>query len=96
MSSERIAYLDAQIFTVPLEGTAGELGPIVSDNPIRDPKSTDDGLDIFYCGLLTEFDHRGHFRPLGELVNADIEKPILSDGAGRRPHDVQPPHSKGP
>jgi hypothetical protein len=27
--------LDAKVFTVPLEGTAGELGPIVGDDPVR-------------------------------------------------------------
>jgi hypothetical protein len=32
----------AKIFAVLLECTAGELGPIVSDDPIRDPKPTDD------------------------------------------------------
>jgi hypothetical protein len=77
-----IAYLDAQVFTVPLEGTAGELGPIFDDNPVRDPKSTDDRFDKFHCGLLVDFDHGGHFRPLGELVDDDIEKSITSDSVG--------------
>jgi hypothetical protein len=76
MSNGRIAYLDAQIFIVPLEGTAGELGPVVGDNPVRDPKSADDGLDKFYYGLLVDFDHMGHFRPLDELINGDVEKPV--------------------
>jgi hypothetical protein len=96
MSNGRIAYLDAQIFIVPLEGTAGELGPVVDDNPVRDHKSVDDGLDKFYCGLLIDFDHMGRFRSLGEIVNGDVEKSVPSDGVGKRLHDVQPPHSERP
>jgi hypothetical protein len=96
MSNRRIANLDAKIFTVPLEGTTSKLGPIIGDDPILDPKSTYDGLDEFYCGLLVDFDHRGCFRPLGELVNGDIEKHVPSDDVGKWPHDVQPPHDEGP
>jgi hypothetical protein len=40
-----VANLDAKIFTVPLEGTTSELGPIVSDVAVWDPKSAYDGLD---------------------------------------------------
>jgi hypothetical protein len=96
MGNRRIADLDAQIFAVPLEGGTGKLGPIVGDDPIRDPKSVYDGLDELYSGLLVDFDHRGCFRPLGEFVDGDVEEPVPSDGAGKWPHDVQPPHSEGP
>jgi hypothetical protein len=82
--------LDAQVFTVPLEGIAIELGLIVSDNPDRDPKSADDGFDKFYCGLLVDFDHKGRFQPLGELVDGDIEKPVTSDGMGEAPRCLAP------
>jgi hypothetical protein len=88
MSNGRITYLDAKVCTVPLEGTTGELGSIVSDDPVQDPKSANDGLDKFHGGLLVDFDHRGRFWPLGELVDGDIEKPVPYDGAGKWPHDV--------
>jgi hypothetical protein len=48
MSNRRIAYLDAKIFVVPSEGIASKLGPIISDDPISDPKSIDDELEEFY------------------------------------------------
>jgi hypothetical protein len=96
VSNRPIVNLDAKIFAVPLEGTASKLGPIVDDDPIRDPKSTYDGLDEFYCGLLVDIDHWGCFQPLGELVDGNVEEPVPSDGAGKWPHDVQPPHSEGP
>jgi hypothetical protein len=45
MSNIHIANLDAKIFIVPLEGTTGKLGPVVSYDSVRDPKPTDDRLD---------------------------------------------------
>jgi hypothetical protein len=83
MSNRRIAYLDVKIFAVPFEGTASKLGPIVSDDPVWDPKSIDDELDEFYCGLLVDFDHWGCFRPLGEFVDGNVEELVSSDGAGK-------------
>jgi hypothetical protein len=91
MGNKRVAYLDAKIFAIPLKCTTGELGPVVSDDPIRDPKSVDDGLDKFYYGLFVDFDYRGHFRALGEFVDGYVEKPVPSDGAEKHPHDIQPP-----
>jgi hypothetical protein len=83
MSNRGIENLDAKIFTVPLEGTSSKLGPIIGDDPVSDPESAYDGLDEFYCGLLVDFDHWGHFRPLGKHVDRDIEEPVPFDGAGK-------------
>jgi hypothetical protein len=96
MSWRGIANLDAKIFAVPLEGTTSKLALIIDDDPVWDPESAYDGLDELYCGLLIDFDHWGCFRPLGELVNGDIEESVTSDGVGKWPHDVQPQHSEGP
>jgi hypothetical protein len=76
--------------------TTSKLGPIVGDNPVWDHESAYDGLDELHCGLLVDFDHWGCFLSLGELVDGDIEESVPSDGAGKWPHDVQPPHSEGP
>jgi hypothetical protein len=95
MSNKCVANLDAKIFTVSFKGTASKLGPIVSNDPIWDPKSAYDGLDEFHCGLLVDFDHWGCFRPLGEFVDGGIEESVPSDGTRKWPHEVQPPHSKG-
>jgi hypothetical protein len=86
----RIADLDAKILAVSLKGATGELGPVVGDDPIQDPKPADDGLDKFDCGLLIDLDHRGCFRPLGELVDGDVQIPESSDGYGEWTQDVQP------
>jgi hypothetical protein len=82
MSNRRIADSDAKIFTVSLECAAGELGPIVGDDPIWDPKLVEDGLDKLDCGLLVHLDHRGCFRPLGELVDGDVYILESSDSPG--------------
>jgi hypothetical protein len=91
VSNEGIADFYAKIFTVPLECTAGELGLVASDDPVRDPKPADDELDY---GLLIDLDHMGRFRPLGEFVDGNIEIPVPSDGPGKCPQDVQPPSSE--
>jgi hypothetical protein len=41
--------MDAQIFTVPLEGTTSKLGSIVSDDLVWNPESIYDGLDELHC-----------------------------------------------
>jgi hypothetical protein len=90
VSNGGIADFYVKIFTIPLECAAGELGPIVSDDPIRDPKPVDDGLDKLDYGLLIDLDHRGRFRPLGEFVDCDIEIPVPSDGPGNGPRMSSP------
>jgi hypothetical protein len=94
MTNRRIADLFAKILAVSLERTAGELGPVVSDDPVQDPKPTDDGLDELDCRLLVDLDHRGYFWPLGELIDGDVQILESSDGLGGRTQDVQPPYDK--
>jgi hypothetical protein len=94
VSNERIANFYAKIFTILLECTVGELGPIVSDDTVWDPKPADYGLDELDCILLVDLDHRGRFRPLGEFVDGDIEISVPSDGPGKWPQDVQPLNSE--
>jgi hypothetical protein len=91
-----IANFYAKIFTVPFKCVAGELGPVVSDDPVQAPKPTDDGLDELDCRLLVDLDHKACFRPLGEFVDGDIEIPVPSDSSGEWPQDVQLPNSEWP
>jgi hypothetical protein len=76
MSNGHRADLDASILTVSLECTVGVLGPIVGDDPVWDPKHTDNELD---CGLLVDLEHMSCFQPLGELVNGDVQIPESSN-----------------
>jgi hypothetical protein len=85
VSNRRIANFYAKIFTVLLESAAGELGPVVSDDPAWDLKPTADGLDERDYRLLSDLDHKGCFRPLSEFVDGDIEIPIPLDGPGKWP-----------
>jgi hypothetical protein len=96
MSNGCIADLDAKILTVSLKCAAGELGPVVGDDPVRDPKPSDDGLDKLDCRLLVNLDHRVCFQQLGELVNGDIQIPKSSNGPWEQTQDVQPPIRKWP
>jgi hypothetical protein len=94
VSNEHIANFYAKIFTVPLECTTGELGPILSDDHVQDPKPTNDGLDKLDCRLLVDLDHRGRFWPLDEFVDGDIEILVPSDNLREWTQDVQPPNSE--
>jgi hypothetical protein len=64
--------LDAKVIAVLLKRVAGELGPVVGDDFVQDPKPTDDRHDKLDCILLVDLNHRGCFWPLGELVDGDI------------------------
>jgi hypothetical protein len=96
MSNGCIADLDANILTVSLKRAVGELGPVVGDDPIEDPKPADDGFDKLDYGLFVDLDHMGHFRPFGELVDGNVQIPESSDGPGERTQDVRLPHDKLP
>jgi hypothetical protein len=82
MSNGRIIDLDARIHAVSLKCAAGELGPVIDDDPVQDPKPRNVGLDELDCGLLVDLEHRGCFRPLGELVDVDVQIPESSNGPG--------------
>jgi hypothetical protein len=73
-----------KVLVVSLEHAAGKLRPVVSDDSIQGPIPTDDGLDKLRRRLLIDFDHMGHFRPLGELVDGYVEIPVHFDGLGKR------------
>jgi hypothetical protein len=96
MSNGRIADLNAKILTISLKHATGELGPDVSEYPVQDLKPVDDGLNKLDCGLVIDLDHRGCFRPLGELVDSDVQIPEFTDGPRERTQDVQSPHCKHP
>jgi hypothetical protein len=42
MSNRCITDLDVEVFVVLLKHSAGELGPVISNDPVRDPKPVDD------------------------------------------------------
>jgi hypothetical protein len=92
MSNGHIADMDAKILTVSLECATAELGLVVIDDPVWDPKPADDGLDKLDYGLLVDLDHRGCFRQLGEHVNGDIQISESSDSPGNGP-SISSPHT---
>jgi hypothetical protein len=83
MSNRSISNFYAKIFTILLECTAGELGSVISDDPVQNPKPADDGLDELDCRLLVDLDPRGRFRSLGEFVDDDVEILVPFDGPGK-------------
>jgi hypothetical protein len=95
MSNGRIADLDAMIIVVSLEHVADELGTVVNDDPVRDPKPVDDGHDELDCRLLVDLDNRGCFQPLGELVDTDVQISESFDALGNGPRMSSPHTANG-
>jgi hypothetical protein len=83
-------------FAVLLEDPACKLGPVVCNDTAWDPKSADDRLEESDSSALGDADHRGGFRPLGELVNGDKEVPVPADSPGKRSQDIHAPYSEWP
>jgi len=90
------AQLDANILAVPLEEPAFELSPIVRDDVVRDPEAAYNGLEECHCSPFGDVHHRSDFRPLGELVDGDVEEPVPADGPGKWSQDVHTPYSEWP
>jgi hypothetical protein len=78
VSNKRIADLDAKVFAIPLEGTAGKLGHISYD-PVWDPEPAYDRIDELDSQLVVDLDNRGRFRSFSEFVDGDVEEMVPSD-----------------
>jgi hypothetical protein len=94
MRNRCIASLSSQIFTLSMECSASELGHVVSDDCVWDPKPVDDGLDKLHYRLLVDLDHSCCFGPHGKFINGNVDVLVPSDGPGEWPKDVQSPHDE--
>jgi hypothetical protein len=83
--------LGADTFTVLLKDPTCKLGPVVCNDTTWDPESVDDQLEKSDSSTLGDADHRGGFRPLGELVNSDKEVPVPADSPRKWSQDIHPP-----
>ena len=96
MSNRGEAELDTEVLAVvPKQGTC-ELGAIIGDDSVRDTEATCDTADELKCCVLGNLDNWDHLRPLGELVDGDVEVLIAPDCSGEWTQDVQPPDREGP
>jgi hypothetical protein len=82
--------LGVDAFIVVLKDPTCKLGPVVCNDTTWDPESADDRLEKSDSNALGDADHRGGFRPLGELVNGDKEVPVPADSPGKRSQDIHP------
>lgn len=88
--------IEAKISIVcPKEG-ASELGVVVSDDPVWDPKVTSDPLQELNCGASVNLGDNHGLGSLGELVDGDEAMLIAVDSHGEGPQDVEPPYHEDP
>jgi hypothetical protein len=78
------------------EEPTSELGPVVCNDTVWDPKSADNRLEEGNSNTLGDVDHRGSLWPLCELVDGDEEETVLADGPGEWSQDIHPPYGEWP
>jgi hypothetical protein len=89
------AELGADAFIVLLKDPTCKLGPVVCNDTTWDPKSADTRLEEGNNSALGDADHRGGFRPLGDLVNGDKEVPVPADSPRKWSQDIHPHTANG-
>jgi hypothetical protein len=82
MCHRRKAELSADALAILLEEPTSELGPIVRNDMVWDPKSADNRLEEGNSSTLGDVDHRGSLWLLCELVDGDDEETVPADGPG--------------
>ena len=68
-----VADLRSKVSTVWFEEVTGELRAIVGDDAVGDPETAHEALDELNRRTSWDGADGFHFRPLGELVNGDVE-----------------------
>ena len=66
------------------EGAACELGAVVGDDAVGDPEAAHETLDELDCGAGWDSADGFHFRPLGELVDGDVEVAVAPRRSRKR------------
>ena len=91
-----VAYLRSKVSTICFEEIAGELRTVVGDDTVRDPKPAHEALDELDCETGWDGADGFHLRPLGELVNGDVEVAVAPRRSREWAQDVQPPNREWP
>ena len=92
MSHRRKAELGANALAILLEEPTSELGPVVRNDTVWDPKSADNRLEEGNNNTLGDVDHRGSLWPLCELVDGDKEESVPADDPRNGPR-ISTPHT---
>ena len=91
-----IADLRSKVSTVYFEEVTGELQAVVGDDAVEDPETAHEALDEFNRRTGWDGADSFHFRPLGELVNGDVEVAVAPWRSREWAQDIQPPDHERP
>jgi hypothetical protein len=89
-------YSDVVVITKAQELLSGELGAIVGDDNIGDPKVKDNVLDKAYRLFGANFGNGLTFDLLSELVHCDKQVGEAPECFFEGSQELQAPHNKGP
>jgi hypothetical protein len=92
----RSVYLDVVAITEIQESFPGELGLVVSDGRVRDPKVENDALDKAYHFLGADLSQGPSLNLFSELVDHDKQVGEAPGCFLEESQEVQAPHSKRP
>ena len=93
---QSVADLRSKVSTIRLEEIASELRTVVGDDAVRDPKSAHEALDELDRRASRDGADGFHLRPLGELVDVDVEVAVAPRRSRERAQDIQRPNHKRP
>jgi hypothetical protein len=93
VSYRSVTDIDVDVVEVLLEHFALELCTLVSYNPIWDPKEAYNGLGELHIRCFIDGGHSGCLRPLGELVDGNIQEVVAANDLGERAENIHPPHT---
>jgi hypothetical protein len=95
-SDYRSVYPDVVVITEIQESFPGELGLVVSDGRVRDPKVENDALDKAYHFLGADLSQGPSLDLFSELVDHDKQVGEAPGCFLEESQEVQAPHSKRP
>jgi hypothetical protein len=88
-------YPDVFVITEFQELLPDELGPVVSDDRVGDPKAGDDVLDKAYHLFVVDFGQGPSLDPLSELIDCDKQVGDSLECFFEGSQEAQTPHGKG-
>ena len=91
-----VANLFSKVSTVGFKEVPSKLRVVICDDAVGDPEAAHEALDELDGRASWDGTDGFHFRPLGELVDGDIEVSVAPSRPRERSQDVQPPDHKRP
>ena len=91
-----VADLRSKVSTVGFEEVTSKLRAVICDDAVGDPEAAHEALDELDSRAGWDGADGFHFRPLGELVDGDVEVAVAPRRSRERAQDIHPPDRERP